>query len=380
MIIGLVGKPSSGKSSFFKAATMIDVKISPVPFTTIQPNMGIGYVIIDCVEKEFGLKCSPKSGHCKDGKRFVPVRMIDVAGLVPGAHEGKGLGNKFLDDLRQASVLIHVVDASGQTDEEGNPTSGHDPMRDIEFLEREIDWWMHSILEKATVKLSRAKASSEVIQILSDQLSGLEISKPEIEATLLEHENPTSTEFATALRIKSKPIIIAANKCDMESAKENSMKLKGEMSAIPSSAEAEIVLKKAAEKGMIKYLPGNSFDVVGGLDDRQIHALEIIKKKVIDVYGSTGVQECINKAIFETMDCIAVYPVANVNKMSDKEGNVLPDVHLVPRGTTVKELAFKIHTSLGEKFIAGIDAKTKKRLAADYELKNNDVVEIMFAK
>lgn len=359
---------------------MIDVKISPVPFTTIQPNMGIGYAIIDCVEKEFGLKCSPKSGHCKDGKRFVPVRMVDVAGLVPGAHEGKGLGNKFLDDLRQASVLIHVVDASGQTDEEGNPTSGHEPMRDVEFLEREIDWWMHSILEKAGPKLSKAKTQEEVVQVLSDQLSGLEISKPEIEAALLEHENPISTEFATALRMKSKPIIIAANKCDVESARENSRKLRGEVSAVPSSAEAEIVLKKAAEKGMIKYLPGGGFEIVGSLDDRQRHALEIIKQKVLDLYGSTGVQDCINKAVFETMDCIAVYPVANVNKMSDKEGNVLPDVHLVPRGTTVKELAFKIHTSLGEKFIAGVDAKTKKRLAADYELRNNDVVEIMFAK
>lgn len=380
MIIGLVGKPSSGKSSFFKAATMIDVKISPVPFTTIQPNMGVGYVIVDCVEKEFGLKCSPKSGHCKDGKRFVPVRMVDVAGLVPGAHEGKGLGNKFLDDLRQASVLVHVVDASGQTDEEGNPTSGHEPMRDVEFLEREIDWWMHSILEKSGPKLSRAKTSEEIVQILSDQLSGLEISKPEIEAALLEHENPTSTEFATALRIKSKPIIIAANKCDMESARENSKKLKEEVSAIPSSAEAEIVLKKAAEKGMIKYLPGGGFEIVGSLDDRQKHALEIIRQKVIDVYGSTGVQDCMNRAVFGTMGCIAVYPVANVNKMSDKEGNVLPDVHLVPKGTTVRELAFKIHTSLGEKFIAGVDAKTKKRLAADYELRNNDVVEIMFAK
>jgi ribosome-binding ATPase YchF (GTP1/OBG family) len=380
MMIGLVGKPSSGKSSFFKAATMTDVKISPVPFTTIQPNLGLAYVIIDCVDRNFGLKCNPRSGSCLDGKRFVPVKLIDVAGLVPGAHDGRGLGNKFLDDLRQADALIHVVDASGQTDEEGNPTTGHEPMRDVEFLEREIDWWIHSILEKAAPKISKLKSDSEILQVLSDQLSGLGISRIEIEETLQKIENPLSIEFATALRAKSKPIIVAANKCDIDSAKENSRKLAEAIGAIPTSAEAEIVLKKAAEKGMIKYLPGSDFEIIGGLDEKQRHALDIIRQKVITPYGSTGIQKCLDKAIFQTLGCIAVYPVTNSNKMSDKEGRVLPDVHLVPKGTTVRELAFRIHTSIGEKFIAGIDARTKKKLSADYVLQDKDVVEIMFSK
>ncbi len=380
MIIGLVGKPSAGKSSFFKAATMIDVKISPVPFTTIQPNLGVGYVIVDCVDKELGLKCSPRSGHCKDGKRFVPIKMIDVAGLVPGAHEGKGLGNKFLDDLRQASALIHVVDASGTTDEEGNPTSGHDPMRDVEFLEREIDLWMFSVMQKAVPKLLKVKSNSEIIQILGDQLSGLEVSRGDIEEALVKFPNPVSSDFATELRIRSKPIVVAANKSDLDSSQQNVEKMKGSVSAVPTSAEAEIALRKAAEKGMIDYIPGKSFEVTGSLDEKQKHALEIIKRKVLDKYGSTGVQDCLNRTVFSVLNCIAVYPVANTNKMSDKDGNVLPDVHLVPKGTTVRELAFKIHTTLGEKFIAGIDARTKRRLAADHELENNDVVEIMFAK
>jgi ribosome-binding ATPase YchF (GTP1/OBG family) len=380
MMIGLVGKPSSGKSSFFKAATMTDVKISPVPFTTIQPNLGLAYVIIDCVDRNFGLKCNPRSGSCLDGKRFVPVKLIDVAGLVPGAHDGRGLGNKFLDDLRQADALIHVVDASGQTDEEGNPTTGHEPMRDVEFLEREIDWWIHSILEKAAPKISKLKSDSEILQVLSDQLSGLGISRIEIEETLQKIENPLSIEFATALRAKSKPIIVAANKCDIDSAKENSRKLAEAIGAIPTSAEAEIVLKKAAEKGMIKYLPGSDFEIIGGLDEKQRHALDIIRQKVITPYSSTGIQKCLDKAIFQTLGCIAVYPVTNSNKMSDKEGRVLPDVHLVPKGTTVRELAFRIHTSIGEKFIAGIDARTKKKLSADYVLQDKDVVEIMFSK
>jgi ribosome-binding ATPase YchF (GTP1/OBG family) len=80
------------------------------------------------------------------------------------------------------------------------------------------------------------------------------------------------------------------------------------------------------------------------------------------------------------LNYIAVYPVADANKLVDTDGNVLPDVFLVPRGTTVKELAFRVHTELGEKFICGVDARTKRRLAADYQLKNNDVIEIKFAK
>lgn len=378
MIIGLVGKPSSGKSSFFKAATTIDVKISPVPFTTIEPNMGVGYVEIDCVEKELGVKCKPRSGHCVNGKRLVPVKIVDVAGLVPGAHEGRGLGNKFLDDLRQASALIHIVDVSGTTDEEGNPTSDHDPMKDVNFLEKEIDLWVLSIIEKTKAKISKSKSVSETIQILSDQLSGLEISRGQIEEALTKFPNPASLEFATELRKKSKPIIVAANKCDLDSSKSNIEKMKNVLEIVPVSAEAEIVLKKAAEKDMINYSEGG-FEIKNA-NENQRQALEMIKKKVVGVYGSTGVQECINKTVFSMLNCVAVYPVANSNKFSDKDGNILPDVFLVPRGTTMRGLAFKIHTSIGENFIAGIDSRTKRRLAADYELKNNDIVEIAFAK
>ena len=114
--IGLAGKPNAGKSTFFKSATLIDVAIANYPFTTIEPNVGIAYVRTRCVCRELGIDC----GKCVDGWRFIPVKLIDVAGLVPGAHEGRGLGNEFLDNLRQAEGVIHVVDASGSTDEEGN--------------------------------------------------------------------------------------------------------------------------------------------------------------------------------------------------------------------------------------------------------------------
>jgi hypothetical protein len=385
MIIGLAGKTNTGKSSFFKAATMIDVEIADRRFVTIKPNVGIAFLIVDCVCKEFGLKCKPKNGKCENGKRFVPVRLVDVAGLVPGAHTGKGLGNKFLDDLRQASALIHIVDFSGLTNEEGEPAVGYDPSFDIEWVEKEIDLWFADVIGRALQKVGKVGSKPELIQILSEQLSGLEISRQHVEEALGKASYTDVQKFATVIRKTSKPVIIAANKIDIKSSQENFEKLKEkfkELIIVPTSADGEIALKKAAEKNLIEYLPGDDFKIIDGtkMNEQQIKVLEKIKKEVIDKFGSTGVQTCLSKAVFELLNYIVVYPVADANKLTDKDGNVLPDVFLVPKGTNVKELAFRVHTELGEKFICGIDARTKRRLAADYQLKNNDVIEIAFAK
>ncbi|MBN2252162.1 MAG: redox-regulated ATPase YchF [Kosmotogaceae bacterium] len=396
MIIGLVGKPSSGKSSMFKAMTMIDVKISSVPFTTIKPNVGVGYAIVDCVCEEFGVVCKPKHGACKQGKRYVPIKIIDVAGLVPGAHEGRGLGNQFLDDLRQADVLIHIVDATGDTDAEGNPGMG-DPEKDIEFLEKEIDLWFSSIIEKALRKFERKLAKmgkADLTEVLAEQLTGLNMSRSHVEQALNRAEEQGIKidvndkkgllAFASELRKITKPIIIAANKIDLSKAQENYEKLKEKLGAtvlvIPTSAEAEIALKIADENHFIDYLPGSSFTTKANLDEKQSKALEFIKLRILEKYGSTGVQQCINKAAFELLDHIVVYPVADRNKLSDREGHVFPDALIVPKGTTVKQLAYKVHTEIGDKFICGVDVRTKRRLAADYEVKNKDIIEIMTSK
>jgi len=385
--VALVGKPSCGKSSFFKAATMIDVKITGVPFCTIEPNIGMSYVIVDCVCKTYDVKCNPKNGVCKDGKRFIPIKLIDVAGLVPGSHEGRGLGNRFLDDLRQASVLIHIVDCSGTRDAEGKITTGYDPSFDIEFLEKEIDLWFAGIVKRAVEKFSRLSTSSktDLIQTLSEQLSGLGITKEHISLALERSSIGDVERFATIIRKTSKPIVIAANKIDLKSSQENFEKLKEkhkDLLMVPTSAEAEIALKKASEKGLIEYLPGDDFKVVdpSRLDGRQKDALETIQNEVIKRYGSTGVQECLNRAVFDMLSYIVVYPVADINKLSDKSDNVLPDAFLVKNGTTLKEFAFLVHSDIGEKFIGGLEAKTKRKLGADYILQNNDVVEILFQK
>ncbi len=384
MIIALTGKPSSGKSSFFKAATLVDAKISPVPFTTLKPDTAVAYVTSKCVCKEFDVKCNPKHGYCNDGIRLIPVKLWDLPGIVKGAHEGRGLGFQFLDSVRQASVLIQVVDCSGLTDDEGQPTAGHNPEEEITFLEKEIDLWFADVIRKAIEKFKSKLATlsrSDLLNELLQQLSGLEIDKQCMEDVIMRVPIAETEKFASELRKISKPIIYAANKIDLKESQENFVRLKEKyQNVVPASAESEVALKKADEKGLIDYLPGNGFKITDStkLDASQLKALEFIRNNVIDKYGSTGVQNCLNKAVFELLNHIAVYPVADANKLTDKDGRVLPDTFLVPSGTTMKKFAFKVHTDLGEKFICGIDARTKRRLAADYQLKNNDVVEIAF--
>lgn len=392
MIIGLVGSPSSGKSTFFKASTLQEVEIASYPFTTIEKNEGVGYVQVECVEKEFNTKCNPRYGWCEDGKRFVPVKLIDVAGLVPGAHKGEGRGLAFLDDLRQADVLIQVVDASGCTNEKGELVENHNPVFDVKFLSMELDMWYLGILKKGWDRFAR-KVQQEKYSInkaLAKQLSGLNVTedlmKQAVKELSLNVENPTSWKeeelhkLSVFLRKKTKPIIIAANKIDVSTAKENVEKLKKEfpdLIIIPCSAEAELALRVAARKNFIKYLPGSSdFEIIGELSEKQKQALNFIREKVLKSWGSTGVQECLNTAVFKFLDFIAVFPGA-ANNLADSKGNILPDCFLLKKGSTALDFAYKIHKDIGDRFNCAIDARSGKRLSKDYVLKHRDVLKIM---
>jgi len=380
MLVGIVGCPNSGKSTFLKALTLVEVEIASYPFTTIKPNQGVGFVRVQCPCKKLGKTCNPQNSKCENGTRFVPVKLLDVAGLVPGAHEGKGLGNQFLGDLIQASGLVHVLDSSGNTNTEGKPEKGFDPRKTMEVLEYEIDEWIRGISSKAFEK-SKKLAETQKIPIeklLAKQLSGLGITENDIRLAM-KKAKPEDHEFASVLRGVSKPILIAANKIDLLEAGENFEKInKG---AVPCSAESELALREAEKHGLIKYTPGSDkFEIVSEkLSEKQKNALDFIKKNVLDRYGSTGVQDCLNKLVFEILEQVVVYPVANINKLEDKKGNVLPDAYLVRKGTTLREFAAKVHTELAESFIGGLNLE-KKKIGADYELKDGDVIEILFKK
>ncbi|NIO23283.1 MAG: redox-regulated ATPase YchF [Candidatus Aenigmarchaeota archaeon] len=399
LLIGVIGKPSCGKSTLFKALTLADVEISPRIFTTIKPNRAVGFVKAKCPEEKIKAKCKPNLGFCKDGTRFVPVELLDVAGLVPGAHEGKGLGNKFLDDLRQADAFIHVIDISGSSNENGEPVEkgSYDPANDIRFLEEEIGYWFFGLMKKNWAKFSKEveMQKRELIESLVKQFSGLKITEPQIkkaiETTRLPKDTPAQwsdedlRKFAFELRKLSKRMIIAANKIDVPGSEKNLERLRKEFpgyTIIPCSAESELALKEADKHSLIKYTPGEKeFEILkeNELSGKQKQALEFVKD-LLAKFRSTGVQECLDKAVFDLLDYIVAYPVANINKLTDSKGNVLPDAILVPKGTNLREFAGKVHTEMADKFIGGVDFQTKRKLGADYEVKDGEIIEIVLRK
>jgi ribosome-binding ATPase YchF (GTP1/OBG family) len=391
MLIGLVGKPSVGKSTFFKAATLAEIEIASYPFTTIKPNHGVGYVKVDCIDKELGVQCQPKHGFCINHHRFVPVDLMDVAGLVPGASEGKGLGNQFLDDLREADVFIHIVDASGTTDIEGKPTEGYDVCKDVEFLEDELNKWFYNILVKAWRSFARKAEIEDVnfAEAVTKQFSGLKVNEDQVKSVLLKVDLPKKAstwteeqlmEFASALRNESKPMIIAANKCDHADAKENIKKMQNEFPELmiyPCSADSELALREAAKAELIEYIPGDdNFKIKKELNEKQKQALDRIKKDVLEEYGGTGVQEILNLAVFDLLKYIAIFP-AGAKKLADSKGNILPDCFLLPPDSTALDFAYFLHTDFGKNFIKAIDARTKRILGKDYKLKHRDALEII---
>ena len=391
MLIGLIGKPSAGKSTFFKAATLAEVEIASYPFTTIKPNHGVGYVKVDCIDKEFNTQCNPNHGFCINHKRFVPVELMDVAGLVPGASEGKGLGNQFLDDLRQADVFIHVVDASGTTDVEGKPTEGYDPCNDVRFLENELNKWFHNILMKVWKSFAR-KAELEHVKFseaVAKQFSGLKVSEEQVREVLRKASLPERAsiwteeqlmEFASQLRELSKPMIIAANKADLPNSKKNIERMQREFPEFliyPCSADFELALREAAKAGLIEYIPGEeNFEIKKDLNDKQKQALDKIKENVLDVYKGTGVQEILNLSVFDFLKYLAIFP-AGSHKLADSKGRILPDCFLLPPGSTALDFAYFLHTDFGKNFVKAIDARSKKALGKDYKLKNRDALEIV---
>jgi len=393
LIIGLLGKANVGKSTFFNSATDLSVQMANFPFTTIDPNVGIAFVRINCVCKELGVIDNPSNSRCIDGIRFIPIKLVDIAGLVPGAHSGKGLGNKFLDDARQSDVIIHVVDIAGSTDEEGRPVSlgDGDPLNDIKFVENEFDLWIHSLILKDWNKVVKESENlkQKIEYTISKRLSGLAISEKIIRKAIndlnlnkkpLEWSNDDLLLLCKQIRQVSKPIIIAANKADLPSAEKNISKLKSlNRLFFPCVSEAELLLKRALQKNIIYYLPGDSsFEIKNekNLSDKQKDAL-ITVSKVLKKFGSTGVQNILNHACFKILDKIVVYPVEDELKFTDKKGNVLPDARIVSKNITAKELANIIHKELGKGFLYAIDARSKQRISAEHILKNNDIIKIV---
>ena len=398
MEVGVVGKPNVGKSTFFNALTMLDVPMAPYPFTTITPNRGVAAVRTPCPHGEKGTACTPGTAKCVDGTRWVPVTLIDVPGLVPGAHEGKGLGHKFLDDLRAADGFIQIVDLSGGTDSEGRiaPHGSHDPAQEVGWLEEELVAWVAEILGRDFDRQARGieLEGRKLEEFLAQRLAGLSISTPAVMAALrhspVDRQHPGRWSeadrvlLARELLRAAKPRLVAANKCDHAN-REEAAALTQEVEPIPvvaTAADAELTLRRAGRGGLVDYRPGDHDFTVrdpGRLSTGQASALEEIRR-ILRTWGSTGVQEALEFLIFRRLGLMVVYPVEDESHWTDTRGRVLPDALLVPVGTVARDLAYRVHTDLGEHFIRAIDGRTHRALAADHALEPNAVVRIVARK
>jgi len=385
--VGLAGKPNAGKSTFFKAATLAEVEIANYPFTTIDANHGVSYVRVPCPCKELGKAC----GCCRDGMRYIPIELIDVAGLVPDAHLGRGLGNEFLDSLRVAEAVIHVLDASGSTDVEGNLVGigEHDPVEDVEFLKDEIGMWLFGILERNWTRLMRRVKAEGVNPelLISEQLAGAGVMEQHVRGALsaMRSDAPVWDEeerkrFAQLLRGASKPMVIAANKIDIAPKEFVDRLMELDEVVVPTCAAAEIALRMADKNGAVSYRPGDDdFVIEAELNKAQKAGLENIRA-LLAQWKRTGVQECMNQVVFDLLDYIAVFPVEDEGKWTDKNGVVLPDAYLMKKGSTTRDLAYQVHSDIGDSFLFAIDARTKRRLGEKHELKDGDVIKIASTK
>ena len=395
MEIGVVGKPNVGKSTFFNALTLLDVPMAPYPFTTVEPNRGTGAVRFPCPHKEKGVDCTPGNAKCVDGTRWVPVSLVDVPGLVPGAHAGKGLGHKFLDDLRASDGFVQIVDLSGATDEEGRLVPPHtvDPATEVAWLEEELIAWIAEILGRGFDRDARGAEMDgrKVEELLAGRLTGLSIPLPAIGTALrsssvdLTHPTRWSDDdrerLARELLRAAKPRLIAANKCD-RARPEDATALEGKLTdlpVVPTAADAELTLRRAARGGLISYRPGDgTFLPAAGatLTPPQTAALEGIRK-LLGAWGSTGVQQALEKIVFSRLQRVVVYPVEDEQHWTDSRGRVLPDAYLVPAGTPVRAVAYRVHTDLGEKFVRAIDGRTHRALAADHPVEAGAVLRFV---
>lgn len=338
-------------------------------------------------------RCRPNYGSCVNGKRSVPIELLDVAGLVPGAHEGKGLGNKFLDDLRHADALIHVVDVSGTTDAEGKATRGYDPSVDIEWLRGEIVRWIQgNLMEKwGSIKRRHVAVKASAVDTLQAQFSGYGstsalvarvLDKLQLKEPLEEWSNETILKVVNAFTDEKFPTVLALNKIDHPDADRNIAKIAKQQPAdriVLCSAISEVFLRKLAKQGYIKYKEGSEYldtreDLIeqgdpdgGGLkemDDKLKQRIENLKDMVLYRFGSTGVVQVLTRAA-ELLGLVPVFPVKNIHTYgSGASGStaVFRDCVLVKKGSTVADVARKI---MGDAPIAFIEGDGGRRVAED---------------
>jgi len=389
LTLALAGKPNAGKSTFFSAATMADVDVANYPFTTVDPNRGVAGVRTRCPCLDRDERCG--NDRCRDGTRYVPIELLDVAGLVPGASEGRGLGNQFLDELTTADAILNVLDAAGATDAEGEPVEPgtRDPLADADFIETELDRWMAGVIADNWESVERRSRSPDFAldEALTDVLTGLGAGEGDVTPVLRAVEYPDDPmdwtdadreRLAAAFRRRTLPIVLVANKVD--TAPEGTLdrlRAATDKPVVPATADGELALRRAADAGLIDYAPGDAdFAVRGDLSEAQRSGLDRVRA-VLETHGDTGVQAALNEAVYGELDRVTVYPVQDAGSWTDGRGTVLPDAHLLPRGATPRDLAYAVHSDIGDGYLHAVDARSNRRIGDDHELTEGDVIRIV---
>ena len=421
MRIGLVGKPNVGKSTFFAASTLIPVDIANYPFCTIEPNVGFSFIPsrqpcpcgtlrkrleedgrAQLSDDRGGSICSPRTGSCEGHQRYVPCMLVDVAGLVPGASQGRGRGNAFLSDLAECDALIQVIDVAGTTDIEGNPTgikatkeqAIEQALTEVEFLTGELDAWILGLVKDGWSRGARriqAEGVKGFTQFLQERLSGLGATDPicqrSFDAFAQQHQDMTSPWdwsddvlmlLAASIRKHLFPIFIAGNKADLapEGVLEHLQSVLP--SFTPCSAETELALRQAGKAGFITYVAGDTTFMLNEdqpMSEAQQKGLSVLAERVEKLQG-TGLIKLLDQVLFDELQRIVVYPVQDESQWTDGDGNVLPDALVVQDGIQAKQVAYKVHSDLGDGFIKGVDGRTRRIVGADHELSDGDVLRI----
>jgi ribosome-binding ATPase YchF (GTP1/OBG family) len=386
--IALAGKPNAGKSTFYTAATRSEVDVANYPFTTIDANRGVTHARTECPCLEREERCGNE--HCHDGKRYVPVELLDVAGLVPGAHEGRGLGNQFLDELTNADVIVNVVDASGATNEEGEPVEvgTHDPLEDVDFIEAEMDLWLAGIVDRnwETVERQSRSPGFDIEEAVTDLMTGFGATEYDVAGVLrgMEYsEDPVQwtggdrEALARGIRRRTKPIVVVANKIDVAPAENVQQLLELDKPVVPATAQGELALRRGADAGFIDYDPGDEdFEITGDVSSDQADALEDLRETMQE-YGGTGVQQALDHAVYDLLEMVTAFPVQDASKWTDAKGNVLPDAFLLESGSTPVDLAYAVHSDIGDGYLHAVNAKTSREVGESYELQEGDVIKIV---
>jgi ribosome-binding ATPase YchF (GTP1/OBG family) len=391
VLLAVCGKPNAGKSTLMAAATGTAPQIASYPFTTIDPNKGVCFCNVQCPHVRLSVACNPNNSRCEGGTRRVPVNIVDIAGIVPGAHEGKGMGNRFLTDVAAADALLVVADASGGTDDNGNLVApgAHDACEDVRIFLDELDDWFFEVTGRNAKK---SRGTHAALEDFFQSLAGIGIPYAQArDAYAKLGLGPEPSKLSDAelrrlsklLREKTKPFLIAANKCDSVFAKKGVEALRAaypDAAVVPVLADYELALQRAKASGLVEY-DGRKIALTEK-GDQNARAAEAIRKiqGAVAAYGSTGVQDAIDKAVFSLARQVVVFPVEDETHYANHFGKVLPDAILLRQGSTPAELAAAIHADLASHFLYAVDCEKKTRIGKDHRLATGEVIKIVAAR